>query len=216
MVKIVTSLLGLILLLVTIDSHAGDNLILNKYFRSSEIPEKFYLLGGGEAMVSKTYLDSGKVRSDKVYYTMTHAYNSNYHIQDIAKILNPSAGRMESLFENTQIKSSPKSGIFDVLMEITTPIKNFLCASSLNLKNTQEGKKQVFLFTFTNFNMVFTDMVVRVEVDETTTGSRLQISQISALKGLTHDKLKSFFAVGKFEKALKLNLMKFKEGVGGV
>ena len=118
---------------------------------------------------------------------------------------------MESLFENIQIKSSSKNGIFDVLMEITTPIKNFLCESSLNLKSAEERNKQVCLFTFTNFNMVFTDMVVRVELDETSTGFRLQISHISALKGVTHDKLKSFFAVGIFEKALKLNIMKLNE-----
>ena len=59
----------------------------------------------------------------------------------------------------------------------------------------------MYLFTFSYFNMMFTDMAVRRALDETTSGSRLQIFEISALKGLTHDNLKSFFAVGKFEKA---------------
>jgi hypothetical protein len=217
MLKFIAAILCLGSLFTLADTRAADNLTLTKYGQSSLVPEAFLSLGGGSAMANRTYKDEdGKIRSDKIYYTMTHSYKSTYKMEDVANLLNPSSGKIGSLLHNTDVKRSSKVGIFEVLMEISTPIKDFLCSSVLSYKNSQEDKKNVFVYSFTNFNMVFTDMVIRVEVEEVKSELQVKVTQISALKGLTYDKLKTFFAVGKFEKSMKENIKKLKDGVGGI
>lgn len=217
MFKIFSALLCLGMLMVSVDTRAADNLTMTKYTNSSQLPESFYNLGGGNAMASKTYKDDdGKARTDKVYYITTHSYKSSYKMEDVARLLNPAAGRLGSLFEDTEVNKSSNTGVFNVLMEISTPIKNFSCASILNFKNSQEGKKNVFVYTFSNFNMVFTDLVIKVELEDLNSELKVKVSQIAALKGSTYTKLSNYFAVGKFEKSMKLNIKKLKDGVGGI
>ena len=167
-------------------------------------------------MVNKKYDDDdGKPRTDKVYYTVTHTYLSSYKESDLAQVLNPMSGKLGSLFEDTQVKKSNHFDVFDVLMGISTPLKTFVCENVLSFKKFKSGAKDVYRYTFTNFNMVFTDMVIQVEVQGEWAESRIVVTQIAAVKGSTYSKLKSFLAIGKFEKALKLNLSKFKNGLGG-
>lgn len=217
MVKFIVAILFMGILFTSAGTQAADNLTMTKYTQSSLLPESFLNLGGGSTMVNRTYKDqSGKIRSDKVYYTINHSYKSHYKASDVANLLNPASGKMGSILQNTDVKKSSKNGIFEVLMEISTPIKDFLCTSFLFYKNFQDGNKNVFIYSFTNFNMVFTDMVIRVEVEEVNSELKIRVTQIAALKGMTYDKLKTYFAVGKFEKSIKENIKKLKDGVGGV
>ena len=45
---------------------------------------------------------------------------------------------------------------------------------------------------------------------------RVKVSEIGALKGSTYAKLDNYYAVGKFVKAMKANVRKLKDGVGGI
>lgn len=217
MLKKLSVLLSFAVILFSIDSRAADNLTLTKFTHSSQVPGDYMALGGGSAMSGKTYKDDeGKVRSDKIYYTISHSYNSTYKMSDISKIMNPASGRLGSLFADTQVNKSSKVGSYDVMMEISTPLKDFECGSSMTFKNALDGKKNVYTYSFTNFNMVFTDMVIKVEVEEVGPSSKIKLSQIVAVKGSTYDKLKTYFAIGKFEKAMKENIRKLKDGVGGI
>jgi len=217
MFKIFNTLVCLVMLLIAVETRASDNLTLTKYMSASEVPKVLYELGGGVAMVNKSYNDEdGALRKDKVFYGTTHSYISKYKAADIAKILNPSLGQLETLFENTQVKKSSKSNLFDVMMEIATPIKNFDCASVLSYKYSRVGNKNIFIYTFLNFNMVFTDMVIKIEVNESGSNSKINLTQIAVIKGTTYKKLKNFFAIAKFEKSMKENLKKLKDGVGGI
>lgn len=217
MFKTFGALLFLFALVVSADSRAADNLVLTRYMEASEVPSSFLSLGGGSNMTSKSYQDDdNKKRSDKVYYTTTHSYSSSYRMEDITRLMNPADGRLGDLFEETTIARSAAAAIYDVMMGISTPIKNFDCASKLSFKNFKSGAKNVFVYSFSNFNMVFTDMVIQVEVEAAGSGTKIKLSQIAAVKGSTYSKLKRYLAVGKFEKALKENIRKFKDGVGGV
>ncbi len=217
MLKIISSFLFLGILILSSEGYAGDNLTLSKYTQPAKVPDLFLALGGGQSMTSRTYKDDdNNVRTDKVYYTTTHSYKSTYKASDIAKLVNPSFGKTESLFEETQITKSAKTGFFDVVMDISTPFKNFSCASNLNFKNFKEGNKNVFIFSFSNFNMIFTDMVIKVEVEEQNSGTKVMVYQIAAMKGSAYKKLDSYFAIGKFEKAMKQNIRRFQSGIGGI
>jgi hypothetical protein len=217
MFKTFSALMCLITLVLSADSRAvSDNLTLTKYMNSSEVPSSFLGLGGGQGMVNKSYRDDDdKSRTDKIYYTTSHSYNSSYRAEDVARLMNPADGRLGNLFEDTSVSKSSGAG-YSVMMEISTPIKRFNCASTLNFKNFKSGNKNVFVYHFSNFNMVFTDMVIQVEVESVGANTKIKLSQIAAIKGSTYSKLKSFLAVGKFEKALKENIRKFKDGIGGV
>ncbi|MBA2404622.1 MAG: hypothetical protein H0V66_07615 [Bdellovibrionales bacterium] len=216
-IKILSALLCLMVLIISADSRAADNLTLNKHTDSSQLSPTFFNLGGGAAMSDKTYHDDDqKTRTDKVYYTSTHSYNSNYSSKEIAMILNPSTGRLGNLFEDTKVEKSSKSNGFNVMMGISTPLKTFDCASTLTFKSFKSSGKDIYVYTFSNFNMVFTGIVIQVEVEEVGPETKIKLFQIAAVKGSTYDKLKSYLAVGKFEKALKVNIRKLKDGVGGI
>lgn len=217
MFKLLSSFICLAILLIATDTRAaGDNLTLNKYFHSSDLPSSFYTLGGASSMASKKYTDDdGKQRSDKVYYTITHSYNSSYTGSDMDSLLNPASGHLGDLLDKTDVKKSRSADSYDVVMAISTPLKTFMCENTLTFKKSKVGNKSIYKYSFTDFNMVFTDMVIQVEVVDTGSDSKVSISQIAALKASTYEKLKTYFAVGKFEKAIKLNLSNFKHGVGG-
>lgn len=216
MYKIISVLLFLIVMVVSVDTRAGDNLSLIKYDTASKIPSTLYTLGGGEVMEKQTYKDDDRdVRTDKTYYTATHSYKSTFKVKDISKILNPALGRLGSLFEETVVKKSSKANLFDVMMTISTPFKDFDCSSLLTFKNYMDGKQNVFLYSFSGFNMVFTSMTIKIEVEEVGSETKVKLSQISAVKGSTITKLNNYWALGQFEKSLKANLRKLKNGVGG-
>lgn len=217
MFKLLSSFICLAVLLIATDTRAAaDNLSLNKYFHSSELPSSFYNLGGGSTMANKKYGDDdGKQRSDKVYYTITHSYSSSYKGSDIDSRLNPASGHLGELLDKTDLKKNNGGDSYDVVMAISTPLKTFMCENTLTFKKSKVGNKSIYKYSFSQFNMVFTDMVIQVEVEDTGSDSKISISQIAALKGSTYEKLKTYFAVGKFEKAVKLNLASFKLGVGG-
>jgi hypothetical protein len=217
MYKLLSSIVCLAILLVATDTRAAaDNLTLNKYLHSSELPSSFYTLGGASSMASKKYTgDDGKQRSDKVYYTITHSYSSSYTGSDIDSLLNPASGHLGELLDKTDVKKSRSGDSYDIVMAISTPLKTFMCENTLTFKKTKVGNKSIYKYSFTDFNMVFTDMVIQVEVVDTGSDSKVSIFQIAALKGSTYEKLKSYFAVGKFGKAVKLNLATIKYGIGG-
>jgi len=203
-------------MLVSTDTRAADNLEFNKYFHSTDMPKVFYNFGGAASMANKKYSDDdGKQRSDKVYYTISHIYRSSFKVSDLDQMLNPSSGRLGYLFEDTEVKKSKTLDSFDVLLEISTPLKNFICENILTFKKFKSSGKDTYQYTFSHFNMVFTDMVIQVEVQAEGSESLIVVSQVAAVKGSTYEKLKTYFAVGKFEKALKLNLSKFKYRIGG-
>jgi hypothetical protein len=216
MFKLLSSFICLVVLLIATDTRAAaDNLTLNKYFHSSELPNSFYILGGGSTMAAKKYQDDeGKQRSDKVYYTITHSYSSSYTGSDMDTLLNPASGNLGELLDKTDVKKNKSSESYDVVMAISTPLKTFMCENTLAFKKSKAGNKSIYKYSFTNFNMVFTDLVIQVEVEDKGLESKISVSQIAALKGSTYEKLKTYFAVGKFEKAVKLNLLTFKYGVG--
>ena len=217
MFKIVSSFICFAILLISTDTRADDNLSLKKYFHSSELPSKFYVLGGGISMANKKYEDDdGEQRSDKVFYTITHNYDSSYKSTDLDIRLDPSSGYLGELLEKTSVNKNIHTNSYDVIMAVSTPLKTFMCKNRLSFKKIEVGNKTIYKYTFTNFNMVFTDMVIQVEVLKTDTDMKISVSQIAALKGSTYEKLKTFFAVGKFEKVIKLNLLTFKNGLGGL
>lgn len=213
-----SKILSALLLLISLNTVlAADNLTLTKHKDASSIPKEALAMGGGQAMINRTYTDDDQVkRADKVFYTTTHSYNSNLRIDDLRDLLDPSGDRLETLFDKTSVKKSSRAGLYDVNMEISTPIKDFDCGSILNFSKVKKGNKEVFTYTFSNFTRVFTDMTIQVEIEGVGSGSKVRLSQIAAVKGSTIGKLKMFLAVGKFEKALKGNLQKFKAGVGGI
>lgn len=219
MFRILNALVCLFALVMAVETRAGgsDNLRLTQYKNASDIPSSLLALGGGSAMTNKTFKDDdGNTRSDKIYYTGTHSYTSSYRQEDILRLLNPSDGKLGNLFEDTSVNKSARAGLYDVLMKISTPIKNFDCSSTLTYKTIKSGNKNVFTYSFTNFNMVFTDMVIQIEVDSSSGDSQINVKQIMAMKGSTYSKLKNVFAVGKFEKAMKENMKRLKDGVGGI
>jgi hypothetical protein len=63
--------------------------------------------------------------------------------------------------------------------------------------------------------MVFTSMTIKVEAEEVGSVTNIKLSQIVAVKGSTMSKLASYWATGQFEKSMKTNLRKLKNGVGG-
>jgi len=79
----------------------------------------------------------------------------------------------------------------------------------------RRGQKVIHLYRFTNFSMIFTDMVIQAEVETVGGQTKIRLNQIAAVKATAHAKLKGFLAVGKFEKALRENIKRFKDGVGG-
>ena len=203
-------------LVVAVDTRAAENLIINKYLNAYEIPQAFLELGKGQEMMQKIYKDdSDNDRSDKVYYTTTHTYNSFYPLTEISRTLNPINGRLDTLFKDTIVKRTNTSGIFNVLMEISTTLKNFDCESNLSFKSETKLNKKIFTYSFTNFNMVFTDVVIQIELEEMGSVVKVKLSQIAALKGSTYEKLSRFFAIGKFESAMKLNIKALQHGIGG-
>lgn len=217
MFKLLSSFICLAILLIATDTRAAaDNLTLHKYFHSTELPSSFYTLGGASSMASKKYIDDdGKQRSDKVYYTISQSYSSSYRVSDIDTLLNPASGHLEKLLDKTDVKRSRNHDSYDVVMAISTPLKTFMCENTLTFNKSKVGNKTIYKYSFTDFNMVFTDMVIQVEVVDTGSDSKVSISQIAALKGSTYEKLKTYFAVGKFEKAIKVNLSTIKYGIGG-
>lgn len=216
MYKLLSALMFLIVLVVSVDTRAADNLSLKSYDSYSDVPAPFKTLGGGVVLDTLSYKDdSGASRTDKTFYTASHSYKSTYKSKDIAKILNPGEGRLGSLFEDTTV-SLNKSKSFDVLMTISTPLKDFDCASKLVYKNTSEGIKNVFVYSFSGFNMVFTSMTIKIEMEEVGPTTNIKLTQIAAVKGSTMAKLEKYWAVGQFEKALKANMQKLKKGVGGI
>ena len=217
MLKNLSLLLCLLSFGLTSEARAQDNLTLSKFSTAASTPAFFIQLGGGSAMTSKTYVDDeNKVRTDKIYYTTTHSYGSTFRPDDLNRLLNPANGRLGELFEDTTVRRSAAPGAFDVMMIISTPIKNFDCASTLKYTAVKQGLKTIHFYRFTNFSMIFTDMVIQVEVEQVGTMTRVKLGQIAAVKGSAYSKLKSFLAVGKFEKALRENIKRFKDGVRGV
>lgn len=195
----------------------SDNLVLSKYTNISDVPETFLKITDAQNMATKSYLDDdGNLRTDKIYYTISDNYLSTLKVSDLLKMLDPASGKLGSLFEETTVNKASLVGTFNVMMVISTPLKDFDCESILKVKRFKEGAKDVFIYTFTDFNMVFTNMAIRVEVEQRGAYTSIAMKQIAALKGSTHTKLKNYFAVGKFEKAIKGNLQKFKDGVSGI
>jgi hypothetical protein len=82
-----------------------------------------------------------------------------------------------------------------------------------------QGQKRVFLYEFSSFNIVFTSMFIRIDVEELDSGNlKISLSQLSALKGSTYAKLKSIplrVGLNGFERSLKDNLKKLKQNLGG-
>ena len=64
--------------------------------------------------------------------------------------------------------------------------------------------------------MVFTDLIIKIELEEVNSESRVKVSEIASLKGSTYAKLDNYYAVGKFKKAMKAKVRKLKDGVGGI
>lgn len=132
MFKIISALLCLGILMISAETRAADNLTMTKYTHSSKLPESFFNMGGGKNMAYKTFKDDeGKSRTDKIYYTTTHSYKSTFRAEEVAKLLNPASGRLGTLFADTEVKRSSNSGVFNVMMDISTPLKTFSCASTL-------------------------------------------------------------------------------------
>lgn len=216
MYKLLSALLFFIVLVISVDTRAADNLSLKSYDSYSKIPSAFSILGGGAVLETATYKDDdGKTRTDKTFYTASHSYKSTYKPKDISKILNPALGSLGSLFKETTVKKSKRAGAFDVMMTISTPFKDFDCASVLSYKNSVAGAKEVFVYSFSSFNMVFTSMTIKIEMEEVGSSTNIKLTQIAAVKGSTITKLNNYWALGQFEKSLKANLQKLKSGVGG-
>ncbi len=132
MYKLLSAFLFLIVLVISVDTRADDNLSVKRYVDATKIPGTFYNLGGGSAMVKQTYKDDdGDVRTDKSYYTASHSYKSTYKAKDISKMLNPATGKLGSLFEETRVRKSTKGSTFDVNMIISTFIADFDCVSGI-------------------------------------------------------------------------------------
>ena len=124
-------------------------------------------------MMQKIYKDdSANDRSDKAYYTTTHTYNSFYPLTEISRTLNPINGRLDTLFKET-----------------------------ISFNSETKLNKKIFSYSFTNFNMVFTDMVIQIELEEVGSVVKVKLSRI--------------FALGKFESAMKLNIKALQQGIGG-
>lgn len=98
--------------------------------------------------MNKSYQDEGKTRTDKIYYTTTHSYESSFKTEDVLRILNPSDGRLGSLFEDTTVNKGTKSGTFKVMMNISTPLKDFNCESILTFKKSNNGNKHIFTYAY--------------------------------------------------------------------
>lgn len=218
MYKIISTVLFLIVMVISVDTRAADNLKLTSYDAASKLPAKFFDLGGGSELASEKYKDDdGNVRTDKTYYTASHSYKSTYKLKEISKILNPASGRLGTLFEETTVSTkSAKEALFNVQMTISTPLKDFDCESILKYQTYKKNEKDVFLFSFSGFNMVFTRMIIKVELKEIGSMTEVRLSQVSAIKGSTITKLNTYWVLGKFEKALKANLQKLKSGIGGI
>lgn len=211
------ALLSLFLLTLALDSRAADNLNFTRYDSFASLPPQYASLLPSN-VESKLYNDDdGKPRSDKKYYVTTNSYASKYKYEDIVRLANPATGSLDALFEETTIKLSNAKNVFDVTMVISTPVKDFQVESSLLFKPSTSGRKATYLYNFSNFNMVFTDMTIKLEIEESNGSAFVRLVQVSALKGITYRKLVSTpFAMGGFEKGMKKNIKKFKSGVGGI
>ncbi len=211
--KNVKLLFTFLILTLSLFASADDFFSLKKYTNVHNIPQAFYFLGGGASMVNKAYLDDdGVQRDDKIYYTIIHKYKSALSASEIRRLLNPANNRLGKLFEDTTVTKTKKAGEFKVLMNITTPLKNFPCESTLTYST---NSSDTFTYRFTDFNMVFTDFIIQIEIEELENYTKVSLFQIAALKGMTHQKLKKFFAVERFENSLKGNIYKFKQGING-
>jgi hypothetical protein len=208
--------LSYIFLIFSAFAGGGDNLKLTKYARVIDLPKSYVQLTNGDEFFNRTYLDnSNRVRSDKVFYTMSHSYRSSLSLSELKMILNPANNRLGNLFEETLVSKTKLSGIFSVQMNISTPLKDFGCESLLHFSASNLQNKYDFNFEFKTFNMVFTGMFIKVEVEDLGHFRKISLSQISALRGMTHQKLKNFYALEKFEDSLKDNILRFKDGIGG-
>lgn len=206
--------LALFILAFSLDTRATeDNLKLTRYEDAASVPAAFMALFGNDVKMKLFMDDEGITRTDKKYYVSTHSYASSYRAADISKILNPSEGRIDTLFNDMGLNKTTLPNVFKVMMTIVTPVKNFDCESTLNFSSG----RNVFTYRFSNFNMVFTDMAIQVVVEEVNGVTQVNLTQIAALKGNTFKKLTNTpFALGSFEKALKTNIRQFKVGVGGI
>ncbi len=211
--KNIKFLFAFLILSLSLLACADDFFSLKKYTNAHSIPQAFYQLGGGTSMVNKAYVDDdGAHREDKIYYTITHKYKTSLSASEIRRLLNPANSRLGQLFEETTVTKTKKTGEFKVLMNISTPLKTFPCESTLTYST---NSSDIFTYRFADFNMVFTDFVIQIEIEEQENYTKVSLFQIAALKGMTHQKLKKFFAVERFENSLKGNVNKFKNGIGG-
>lgn len=217
MTTFMNTLLGIILLTLALDSRAADNLRFTKYDSYGSLPGEYARLLPANVATKNYNDDDGKPRSDKKYYVTTNSYNSKYKFDDVLKLANPASGSLDSLFEDTTIKLTSSKNVFDVTMVISTPVKDFDVESTLTFRPATNGRKATYFYTFSNFNMVFTDMTIKLEIEELNNTVKINLIQVSALKGITYRKLVNTpFAMGGFEKGMKNNIKKFKNGVGGI
>lgn len=209
------SIFALLVLCLTLNVFAQkDNLTLKSSSSISSVDSSFVSLGGGASNLTKSYVDEDKTRTDKVFYVGTHSYRSNFRLSEVNDLLNPALGKLETLLDDATVRKAGAS--YAVKMNISTPIKNFECLSTMNYKKVQSGAKTIHTYAFTKFNMVFTDFVIEVTTEDLNGQTKISMRNIAAIKGSTIAKLKKVFAVGRFESALKDNMKAFKKGVGGI
>lgn len=215
---IMNAFIGTLFLILALDVGASDNLSLVRYDSLKSLPSHYLSLLPPNVS-SKTYKDSeGKLRIDKRYYVSTNSYSSRFKYDDIVKLANPTFGSLDSLLEETTIQNTTVKNMFKIVMVIDTPIKSFNVESTLTFIPASFTRKFVYLYKFSDFNMVFTDMTIQLEVIEDAGGTvKVKLTQVSAIKETTYHKLDTTpFAMRGFERGMKKNISKFKSGIGGI
>jgi hypothetical protein len=210
-IKFFQSLVFICSLLFASMCFAGSaGLVFQKYSDPTEIPSELIMMRPDKAMIEKSFLDEqGRSRKDKWYYLISSTFKSKLMMKDLEYYLNPKNGRLDEVFEKTVVVPAGKD-IYTVNMEVNTLLRRLDFSSTMEFSSVEINERRIFHYKFFNFNSVFTDMDIRVELEKEGGHCRVNIYQVSAVKASSYLKLKRFGALGIFESEIKQKINKAK------
>lgn len=200
-------------------STLADDAVTKDYLNgASTVPSFFRQLGGNELMYGSYHGENNKMVNEKVYFTVEHHYKSNYRLTDINKILHPSSGRLPDFFKDPTTIKSMGTSKYKVAMEINALVDTLNVHGILSYDMTKQGNKTTHRYSFNQFNMLFTNIVIAIEIVENSSRNDINIYQIAALKKSAYRKLEKIpFGAGtsRLKKTINGSVSRFQKGIGG-
>jgi hypothetical protein len=154
--------------------------------------------------------------NDGMILEINHRYVSRWKRSDVDAIINPQSGHIQDLFKDPIDLQGVSKLRYKVDTSISVMFVKMSFAALLDYAQTVSATKTTHVFRFTNFDKLFKNSTINVDVFDKDSVSVIGIKQVAVIKSDSYEKIKGIPTGEKtFRSRILANIKKFQLSTTG-